>query len=70
MQRTRRTAAPGSFVRNENRQQLGSVATIDGDTPLIEPPLAPLLPLMPDDPDVFEPVVPDALPDDADFNCT
>jgi len=60
-----------SAVRN---QQFGSVATIDGDTPEIEPlPLAlplvlPLAPLpMPDVPDE-EPLEPDAPP--ADFNCT
>ena len=66
-----------SAVRN---QQFGSVATIDGDTPEIEPlplalplalplvlPLAPLLLPMPDVPDE-EPLEPDALP--ADFNCT
>jgi hypothetical protein len=64
-----------SVVRN---QQFGSVATIDGETPEIEPlplalplvlPLAPLLLPMPDVPDE-EPLEPDAPPAPADFNCT
>jgi hypothetical protein len=60
---------------NESRQQFGSVATIDGDTPEIEPlplalPLAPLLLPIPDVPEA-EPVEPDAAPPNAaDFNCT
>ena len=61
-----------SAVRN---QQFGSVATIDGDTPEIEPlplvpPLAPPLLPMPDVPDE-EPLEPDAPPPAAaDLNCT